>query len=79
MKLSYEFTPRILEHILSWGNEIYQKDKKHWTKWDAKIYFLVHTEAKKIRHDTYVLQKSAKKRGSISPAEHFQGTMTPGK
>lgn len=60
MRLSYEFTPRILEHIKSWGDKICRDNPKCWTETDAKIYFLLHTEIRKMRKTYYEQQKALK-------------------
>jgi hypothetical protein len=62
MKLSYEFTPRILEHIASWGREINRNNPDGWTEYDSKIYFLLHTEIRKMRHKEYINQKNGEKK-----------------
>jgi hypothetical protein len=60
MKLTKGLTPRVLQHILSWGDTINKQDPKSWKKTDAQIYFLVYSEIREIRKKEYLKNKIKK-------------------
>ena len=74
MRLSYEFTPAILNHILSWGSFISARDKRSWTEWDAKVYFLIKTEISKMRHERYIKLKKTKPQNARSAFSGYKHT-----
>ena len=60
MKFTKGLTPRVLQHILSWGDTINKQDPKAWKKTDAQIYFLIYSEIKEIRKNYYLNKKYGK-------------------
>ena len=65
-------TPRILGHILAWGD--YQSKNGRWTKSDSNVYALVQKEIKRIHHERYLKQRAAKANPYLDPSQPYHTT-----
>ena len=73
MNKNYQkLTPRILEHILVWGNTLCRQDG--WTKSDTNIYAVVEAEAKRLRHKHYEKRKAIKVNPYIDSKQPYPTT-----
>lgn len=56
-----KLTPRIMEHIIyKWAGKL-SRDKKAWTKSDAKCYMFLMLHLKDMYHERYLNSKQCKK------------------
>lgn len=67
-----KLTPRILEHILMWGDIVSRH--KVWTKSDTRVYALVKKEAKRLHLEYHQERKKIEINPSLDPKQPYYTT-----